>query len=830
MSTEYCESDFGNTFNYYFEKPEKKYSIFLQWLLSSVFQEEFEDIQVSNLNPCIVKCQNNNSNYLITIIDHLSHDDIQNIIQKLSHNYNFKNITIKKQICYTLVRNTWTILIKEDFFLKVNLLNFLAKAIYTKSKKIPLETTLNLIINLVTISLKILEKNPCFNNITMKNIFFIYKESKILSTTPQISFDFCSFDTVNDILTKNNYDERSCCNCLQKIALIFYCCLTLTVEYGDFIELMNKNPDLLIKNLPKIPGIEYFFNKFMNLDIKDIAKNKYFKTCAYILDPKGNLANPSIPALLGAFYFTNKFISLTAFDILASNLDLFKSTENELFTFKIQSKIIAFLNKFDSFDKKNCLFTIVFISKVLNYKKGIYFSHSIILFHKLASCKSLDLADQEIRKELLALLQQMKNIPTLTIVNILNKANIFENLLSQYYEESKFILKFLPFSGFNALDTIKNLKKINVHAYNFKCINLLYLIPIHFRLGQTFSIMDLIEEIINIYMKNLFSVQEKVKILRIIMKIVYELMHAGKECKKFNLDGCCYKNSQKYRVSPIMLECKSCNSLYCLSCGQLHANALHEVEYLTHSMLAKKSKLECKGKDIEYNEKEYNFNQQLIPAFTIFSLDNKVCENDYDVYTSQEILISNTTETHISYYTELSFEELNSEDLIINIINTGITFNNYLTQCKKNNIFICKMPHIGDYDTLGLGFTTDKYLFFTYNGFRLGKFIEFTADVVKIEVKIRNFLGKAVVKNPDYSIYTGEGFFYMEKLMILKYPNILKSYKILMKMHKNNYKLIDTTKDLIVLDIKDLYSESDVKNIIKEMKCEEKDKKECRTF
>lgn len=830
MSTKYYESDFGSTLIYCFENPEKKYNIFLQWLLSSVFQVEFEDLQVSNINPSIVKCKSNNHYYLITIIDNLSHNTIQDIIEKHSHNYYPSKISIKKHFDYTLVNNTWTILIKEDFLLKINLLNFLAKAIYTKSKNIPLETTLYLIINLVTISQEIVKKFPDFNNITMKNIFFMYEELKILSTTPQIVFDFCNTDAIYDILNRNDPCETDCGTCLQKIGLIFYYFLTLDLENEDLMEMMNKKPNLLIKNLPKFPGIEDFFKEFMHLNVKDIGNNSYFKTFAYIFNPKGNLLNPSTPALLGTFYFTNKFISLTGFDILASKLELFKSTDNELFTLKTQRKIIVFLRKFDDFDKNTCLFSMIFISKVLSYKKGIYFSYSIILFHKFASSKSLDLADQEIRKELLVLLQQIKHIPTLTPINILNKNNIITNLLVNYYEESKFILKILPFLGDHALDSIKNLQNINIQAYNSRCIILLHLIPIHFRLHTTFSIIDLIEETINIYTKNLASVQEKVKILRIALKIVYEFMHAACDCKKHNQAGRCYKNSKKYRVSPIMLMCKSCHSYYCLSCGQAHEDALHEVEYLTNSMLMEKGKLECKGREIEYGEIDYHHSQESAPQYYKFLLDNKVYDDDFDVYTSQEIEISNSTELHICYYTELKFEDLNSEDIVINIKNTGISFNNCIAQCTRNDIFICKMPHIGDYDTLGLGFTSDKCLFFTYNGHRLGKLIDFMTNVVIIEVKIRNFSEKTVVISPDYSIYTGECFFYMEKLMISKYPNILKACKLLTKICKSNLKLVDLTHDLVALDIKELYSESDVKSVIKEMKCDEKDKKECRNF
>jgi hypothetical protein len=279
-----------------------------------------------------------------------------------------------------------------------------------------------------------------------------------------------------------------------------------------------------------------------------------------------------------------------------------------------------------------------------------------------------------------------------------------------------------------------------------------------------------------------------------------------------------------------MLICKSCDSYYCLSCGQAHADALHEVEYLTNSMLMGKGKLECKGREIEYGEIDYHHSRESPPQYYKFPLNNKVIDNDCDVYTSQEITIPNSTELHTCYYTELKFENLSSEDIVINIKNTGITFNNYLAQCTRNDIFICKMPHIGDYDTLGLGFTSDKCLFFTYNGFRLGKFIDFMTNDVIIEVKIRNFSEKTVVISPDYSIYTGECLFYMEKLMISNYPNIIKAYKLLTKINKSNFKLIDLSHDLVVLDVKELYSESDMKSVIKEMKCEEKDKKECRNF
>ena len=253
-------------------------------------------------------------------------------------------------------------------------------------------------------------------------------------------------------------------------------------------------------------------------------------------------------------------------------------------------------------------------------------------------------------------------------------------------------------------------------------------------------------------------------------------MQGGQDAKECNRWGKCCKNIGEYSISPIMIRCKECDKIYCVACGMnMHVESGHNIFFLTNSTLKKFSCVEP-GRRHSLSHPA----QQIPPSPESFPLDNFIIQGDYCTYTSNQILVPDGEKECILYYTEISFAELYTEDIAVEIVNTGIIFDNIRNNCTKNNVMVCRMPRFGSLDTLGIGITADKHVFFTYCGFNLLKYIRFYQDEVQISIRIKN-VKKSLLESGVKSLYIGDAFDYFEKDMIHEYSKIILSYIMLSK-------------------------------------------------
>jgi hypothetical protein len=118
------------------------------------------------------------------------------------------------------------------------------------------------------------------------------------------------------------------------------------------------------------------------------------------------------------------------------------------------------------------------------------------------------------------------------------------------------------------------------------------------------------------------------------------------------------------------------------------------------------------------------------------------------------------------------------------------------------------VPKLASGDTLGFGYTSDRYLFFTYNGMNLCMYISLLQVEVSVSISFKNHPVKPILTQPGQSLYTNEAFTFPDKSSILNYPKLLQNMIFLYDFRKSVEAGKDQAAKIILL--KSLYKSEDL--------------------
>ena len=525
------------------------------------------------------------------------------------------------------------------------------------------------------------------------------------------------------------------------------------------------------------------------------------------------------------FYCQNKNLSLICSNLLADNLLLFQNFNGVYILNKVHVPILNFFGLFFDSSKKFIVFYLNFLIRIKNISSPSISRYCFPILNKLFECK-INYSDEEIRPLFINFLVSLLDENTTTIQILAHENLHIFKLLKFYSYECRLLLPYISLCGMNSIYSIIELSNIGIFADPLSSIEYYHRIPIHFKLQKTFEIMSQIEIIMKSKQPSLIFYNKRINNIATAFFLIYELMQAGKQAKELNKLGKCYKNPLEYRAVPLMIKCKRCNSLFCIPCGQSHENLKHEICYLSNKKL---DNFGCSG-NLE-NRELAHFTQKITPNYEVFVIENQEKKDGFFVFYSKVINFPSFCEDSVVYYTEIFFERIYNENIFIELEGCGIVYNNITSQCLIYDEILGNMPRIGRYDTVGIGITSDSYVFFTFNGFNLLKYIKFNARQAQIVIKINDFKEPSIV-SPLQSLYIGDQLNFLEKEFLINYPEIIKFFVLLEKFKNEINKSLSPGKENlfdVLLDIKAMYPRDVYEKILKNMQ-KNKVSGDCKPF
>jgi hypothetical protein len=329
---------------------------------------------------------------------------------------------------------------------------------------------------------------------------------------------------------------------------------------------------------------------------------------------------------------------------------------------------------------------------------------------------------------------------------------------------------------------------------------------------MTFDILQEMDDLMKTWAPALIFDSKKINSMHLAVTILYELLQAAKEAKIANQLGKCFKNILSYKVSPVMVQCLSCNKQVCVSCAQYHMDLTHKVSFLTHSKIENST---CQ--DESQSPNMVHPTRSSLPSCEEIYFETPANENQSYSWKVREIMMPKSQTSGTLFYGEIYFAKCESEDIQIVLHGSKIEYDNNIPGIVKNNAFYCNGPRLGASDTLGIGITGDFKVFFTYNGFNLGRYIEFIAKTIVIEVKIVSFLPPIINGNCP-SLYNMQAFTFLEKERLNDYKCIANIFVVLVLLRKKIMKkCITSSSNLysVVDDLKKILDFNVLKNRLK---------------
>ena len=343
-------------------------------------------------------------------------------------------------------------------------------------------------------------------------------------------------------------------------------------------------------------------------------------------------------------------------------------------------------------------------------------------------------------------------------------------------------------------------------------------IPAHYKLQSTENIMKELEYLMNIKSPTLVPDQSRIFMSTSVLSIIYEVVHAIKDAKECNRIGKCYKNTQGYNVAPAMIKCSTCGKNLCISCGNHHAIDGHCISYITHSKLIHWM---CEENSDFFSEARLS--RKSYPECDEIIIEEPEIKENLYIFNIKKIQIPAIRNENYLFYTEILFEKCESENIIIFLRGTGIVYNNSCCLIQKHEKNECSAPKIGWSDTIGIGITLDCKAFFTYNGYIIGKYIDFSSEYVEVTIEITSFLKPSLSGNSP-CLYNEAAFKYLEKGSLLNYKNIIRKLALLGQMKDKVFKSkIPGRENLfaVIDDVNQIVSKSEVNGAVKYFKYSE---------
>ena len=370
---------------------------------------------------------------------------------------------------------------------------------------------------------------------------------------------------------------------------------------------------------------------------------------------------------------------------------------------------------------------------------------------------------------------------TMTGANIISLSYSCINILMK----SAYAMKAIPFMSKEILNF---LSQKNSYLNGIQILQVLQATPIWLRRRNPEKIITILINALTKYLSQ-YTSDILIKAFIILREILYEGMNAQAN----NKSGICYKNEKRYNSSVVMMYCEKCKQYMCLVCGSSHLETTKTIkkhgksEIESHPMKYIKSSEQC-----EANSNNTGFANILnnAPETQMVFFDSQGNKNDQNEFSSEscteEINITSFKEINDVYddsnRTNLFYFEVEiidagvSENISIGIDGTGVFYLGNTGKIIDAQGVNVNAPRFGTGDTIGIGLTSDHYLYFTFNGYNLHLYKKCEPDgEIRPQVKIK---GKHInVKIITHDFYFLKGEYPKEKLKNLQeFLNVAVDY------------------------------------------------------
>lgn len=715
---------------------------------------------------------------------------------------------ITRKYHFTLVQETWMLASCVEFNNKIPL-TLILKGLkkFSPGAKLPIESILILIVKATELASEIFSKMKVVGPFYPDNIYFLKKSPGI-----EVFFEVFTIEFLQKRARFSNlYQEKygfSLKAFFWSLGVITYSCLSgLDLnELPSFALLSNYDIETLIDKLEFIPGLTPMLKSFFDGSINDfdtIIKSNIFQTWSFILSCSTKQPEILCPhGFYTAFYFTCKPLIYQNMPFLCTSECFVKEISSELYIKQlIYTKLIEHLTFFPELNEGMLEFSLQFLIKLKEISPVSIRKLCLQLIFRLIKLK-INLDDTTIRKLLIKTLKTLLNDSTLTVQMIFQNAGIIYYLYDNFSADSKDLFSFISSLGAKSIEYIKFFRSSNKYSEPNQSILYMQLIPIHFKLQMTYHILQEMDDLMKTWAPALIFDNKKIHSMYLAVTILYELLQAGKEAKTCNQLGTCYKNLLSYKVSPVMVNCASCNKQLCLSCAQHHIELTHKINFLTHYRIGN---FICQ----EESPTLYSIHasRNTLPPCEEICLEHCSVENSVYTWNFKTLVIPAEVNSNVLFYGEIFFAKCESENIILSIQGAKIDYDNNIPAIVKNHAFYCNMPRIGATDTLGVGITGDSKVFFTYNGFNLGRYVEFSSKEIRIDIKIDSFT-EPILNGNSPCLYNMQAYNFLDKERLNDYKCISNIFVVLVLLKKkimkkciswsiNLYSVVDNLKSIL---------------------------------
>lgn len=785
----------------------------LRDLISCLLNQDIQLLGISTKNPPEYKVKTETKNLYVKL-EKIKYSELKDCIKGYKKSKTLQiNSLLSKKLKYTYINKSWILAtISEDFnnYTLEDIIKYLNE---NPEFSLPIEYIIQIFMSSLLIHKNLQEKffplsfiepsSFCFKVVKMKpNDFKVFLFFDIMD--PSILIRSVKSPFYSDDLENFNKNFQVS---LGKVLIL--CLLPKTVnDYTLVSSLKNFKDHTFIPGLSKV--IQRLFNDNLYLYNKDFFNFKLGRTWEYLLGKSEDLDNFSVNGLTSAFFFESLEIKIKAMKYLTRDLE--NATKfSKIFTHNIvNKKFFFYLKTFQTLEPEVGQFLFRLINNIISNEPK-QDPEILVSLSYLLSTVNYELMDESQYRDIGKGILALSLSKTLTILHFFHSKQILKNLLSKENKDLRALLKLTSFVGPFAVDFLIELLKKHYIPGSIDVLSLIELIPIHFKLKNSFHITELINQIFRKF--HCFNEALHLPLL-MAFNVIFELLKAAKDAKTANFEGKCYKNTHNYNISPLMVYCLKCKVIYCVICGQEHEK-LHEISYLTY--LANRDQI-CSN-TFSYSNPNLAF-QRCFPVFKNFNLLKKRENENLVFYEEGKIFFDEFCEDEQAYYTEFYFEEIFTENFDIEILGTGVSVKNLKEEIVKNGVSVGKFPRLGCFDTVGVGVFASFFIFFTYNGFHLSKFIDVTGESLQIRIVFNDHSSSSDknkvkrVRKDDF-LYFGGCFDYLEKNFAPQYAEIVKYYCIIFKKFQG--KVLDSRGNIqdVILHIRGLFKEKDILEIFK---------------
>ena len=797
-----------------------EYSRNLSSLVSMIIEEELTISRQSTKNKKLLFGEKEGSSLEIQLFQ-LQYSDIQalssNLKQAEALNLKLYHL-ISNKFYYDIVNKTWVLVVLSEFHQKITLNSCIYSQVQSSlSAKLPIESTIYLILKIIELANEIIKTTDYIGPILLESMYYVLKESvyAVRRISAELYFDFFTPEFLQkkvpfpDIYAKGYTIQGF----YWSLGVAVYRCLTgVSLEnLPKFAEISEEEVKNHIKAMGHMPGLTLFLISLFDgsaPDFETLINSTLYQTWALVIGISHKRPDKLQPsAVFTTLFFTNHDIIFKNLALLSSAQEFMQEINNEVFISNaIHERLIKILVLCPQLSSELLEFTLLFIKILKNRGRMILKKACIPLFNKIIK-QNPDFTNENLRRLFISLLISIFEECTLTIQMIFYHGGILTSLCDNFPADCSNLFPYISYLGIISIKFISFYREQKKFSDPMNTIVYMQRIPAHIKLQMTEEIMKELEVVMNVKTPTLVPDQRRVHLSTQVLCIIYELLHGVKEAKIANRLGMCYRNPQGYNTHPVMVDCRTCRIKVCASCGIGHQELGHTLAFLTYSKLINWA---CEEK-VAYNH-EVHPSRKRVPISEEVTI--KQPENDGMNYVFRIASISmggrNGCENY--FYCEILVACCNSEEIVVELEGTGIVFDNMKAVVKKNNIEVCNFPRIGENDRIGIGVTADCFAFFTYNGFIVSKYIDFTSEMFEIVVRI-SASKKPVLESCSKCLYNESAFDYLEKKDFLSVKNIVWNLWMLITLRDKVFKnKLDGRESLfaVISDIQSLIPNSEI--------------------